>query len=263
MLYRFSEILNIFIGPTDFKASCGWLEKFMDRHGFFLRRRTTVSQHLPKNLVPKVTDFIMRIRQLRIHKTYSLGFIGNMDETPLWLDMPGETTVTHTGERSVPVRTTGHEKARFTVCLSAMADGRKLKPYVVFKGVRPIPEIQKVSGIVVALSRNAWMNKDLTKDWVKRCWGTLNFGRRLLVWDAYKCHLTQNVKNTVQRITNSDMSIIPGGLTGHLQPADLCWNKPFKAAYKELYGEWSTGGEKSRTPAGMYMPLASSSALNG
>ena len=83
----------------------------------------------------------MRIRQLRIHRTFSLGFIENMDETPLSLDMPGETTVTHTGERSVPVRMTGHEKARFTVCLSAMAYGRKLKPYVVFKGVRPIPEI--------------------------------------------------------------------------------------------------------------------------
>ena len=41
------------------------------------------------------------------------------------------------------------KKKRFTVCLSAMADGRKLKPYVVFKGVRPIAELKKVSGVVV------------------------------------------------------------------------------------------------------------------
>ncbi len=75
------------------------------------------------------------------------------------LDMPGETTVTHIGERSVPVRTTGHEKNRFTVVLAAMADGRKLKPYVVFKGVRPIAELNKVSGVVVALSKNGWMRK--------------------------------------------------------------------------------------------------------
>ena len=85
-----------------------------------------------------------------------------MDETPLWLDMPGETTITRVGEQSVPIRTTGHEKARFTVVLAAMADGRKLKPFVVFKGVRPIPEIMSTPGVVMALSKNGWMNEELT-----------------------------------------------------------------------------------------------------
>ena len=68
------------------------------------------------------------------------------------------------------------------------------------------------------------MNEELTKDWVKRAlFGTLNFGRRLLVWDAYKCHLTDSVKNVADKVTNSDLlSVIPGGLTGHVQPADLC-----------------------------------------
>jgi len=69
----------------------------------------------------------MATRRLRHSKNYPLGSIGNMDETPLWLDMPGATTtITHSGEWSVPVRTTGHEKNRFAVSLSAMADGRKL-----------------------------------------------------------------------------------------------------------------------------------------
>lgn len=54
----------------------------------------------------------------------------NWDETPLWLDMLDATTITRSGKRSVPIRTTGHEKNQFTVCVSAMADGRKLKPYV-------------------------------------------------------------------------------------------------------------------------------------
>jgi len=53
----------------------------------------------------------MATRRLRHSKDYPLGSIGNMDETPLWLDMPGATTtITHSGEWSVPVRTTGHEK---------------------------------------------------------------------------------------------------------------------------------------------------------
>ena len=52
--------------------------------------------------------------------------------------------------------------------------------YVVFKG---IPEMN-ISRVVVALSRNGWMNEELTKDWVKRVWGTLNFGRRLMLTSA-------------------------------------------------------------------------------
>jgi len=85
-----------------------------------------------------------------------------------------------------------------------MADGRKLKPYVVFKGKRQIPELQKVPGVVVALSSNGWMNEDLTKDWLRHCWNTctLNFGRRLLAWDVYKCHLTDDVRNVANKLTN-------------------------------------------------------------
>ena len=122
----------------DFRASDGWLQKFLKRHSFSLRRRTTVGQRLPQDLITKVVGFIMSTWKLRHSKDYPLSLIGNMDEMPLWLDMPGETTITRRGEQSVPLRTTGHEKGRFTVILSAMADGRKLKPYVVFKGVRAI-----------------------------------------------------------------------------------------------------------------------------
>ena len=173
-----------------------------------------------------------------------------MDETPVWFDMPGETTITHTGQRSVPVCTTGHDKARFTVVLSAMADGRKLKPFVVFKGIRPIAELERVSGVIVAYSKNGWMNESLTIDWVKQGWGTLNFGRRLLVWDAYRCHLMPSVKNVAETHTNTDLSVIPGGLTSLVQPADVSWNKPFKEAYKARYNQWMVTGEKSYTPAG-------------
>ena len=240
-------------GTEDFHASDGWLQKFLKRHSFSLRRRTTVGQRLPQDLITKVVGFIMSTRKLRHSKDYPLSFIGNMDETPLWLDMPGETTITRRGERSVPLRTTGHDKARFTVVLSAMADGRKLKPYVVFKGVRAIPEMN-TNGVVVALSRNRWMNEELTKDWVKRVWGSLNFGRRLLVWDAYKCHITAEVRSCVNTQTNTDVSIIPGGLTSHLQPADVSWNKQFKTAYKEKYSQWMATGPKSYTAAGNVRP---------
>ena len=70
------------------------------------------------------------------------------------------------------------------------------------------------------------------------------------MWDANKCHITDNVKSHVHNHTNSDISVIPGGLTSHLQLADVLWNKPLKEAYKAKYNEWMMSGEKSYTAAG-------------
>ena len=131
--------ISIFLSSDrshDFTASRGWLENLLRRRNFTLGCRTTVSKRLPLNLVPRVVHFVLTTRKLVQKKSYALSSIGNnTDETPLWLDMPGDTTISRVGERSVSVKTTGHEKSHFTVAFAAMADGRRLKPFVVFKGV--------------------------------------------------------------------------------------------------------------------------------
>ena len=62
-----------------------------------------------------------------------------------------------------------------------------------------VAELNSVPGIVVALSRNGWKNEKLTIDWMK-VWGTLSFEKRLLVWDAYRCHMMDSVKHEVNRV---------------------------------------------------------------
>ena len=68
--------------------------------------------------------------------------------------------------------------------------------------------------------------------------------------DAYKCHIVDSVRVYVDKQTNSDVSVIPGGLTSHLQPADVSWSKPSKTAYKAKYSHWMATGTKSCTAAG-------------
>ena len=43
-------------------AGVGW-KAFFKRHGFSLRRRTTVRQRVPRDLVPKVVSFVMNVRR--------------------------------------------------------------------------------------------------------------------------------------------------------------------------------------------------------
>ena len=102
----------------EFTASQGWLEKFMKHHKFTLRRITTLGQKLPQDHILKIVSYLMRVRKMRHMHKYALSSIGNMDATPLWLDMPSDTTVARVGEHSIPIRTTGHKKGRFTVILT-------------------------------------------------------------------------------------------------------------------------------------------------
>ena len=62
------------------------------------------------------------------------------------------------------------------------------------------------------------------------------------------------VSNLIKRSCTTDINVIPGGLTKHLQPADMCWNKPIKEAYRILYEEWMATEEKMYTPAGNMCP---------
>ena len=45
-------------------------------------------------------------------------------------------TVDKTGARTVAMKSTGHEKCQVSVCLTAKADGMKLKPFIVLKNAK-------------------------------------------------------------------------------------------------------------------------------
>ena len=106
----------------------------MRRNGLSLRRRTTVAQHDPARVIDKLISYVLHVRRLTSKHKYLASNIIAMDETAVWADMVANTTVDDIGTRSVSLKTTGHEKVRVSVCLSAKADGAKLKPMIVFGG---------------------------------------------------------------------------------------------------------------------------------
>ena len=84
---------------------------------------THVAQKSEMELNDKMHSFLRYVIAMRWGKSYDLGSIVNMDETPVWIDMPGDYTLETKGSKTVTIGSTGHEKTRITVCLTAMADG--------------------------------------------------------------------------------------------------------------------------------------------
>jgi hypothetical protein len=137
--------------------------------------------------------------------------MGNADETPVFFDMPANTTLDTKGSKSVLVKTTGHEKLKITVMLSVLADGRKLTPFVILRR-KNLPKEKLPAGII--FNEKGWMTEKLMVEWLKevchRRPGALPKRRGMLVLCAFKGHLTEKVKTVASNLLNTDLVITPG-----------------------------------------------------
>jgi hypothetical protein len=209
-----------------------------------------VAQKDPADLFTKIVSLITFVSNNVATKKITPANIIAMDETSLWFDMLSNTTIAPTGSKTVQLKSTGNEKAHATVVLAAKGDGTKLKPFVVFKkGIREVNKLQSTKGIIVRSSANGWMNDDLTADWLKSFYTKFSFAHRLLVWDSYKCHISDSTKQLMNGF-NTTMAVVPGGCTKYIQAPDLSCNKPFKASITVLYNAWLARDENRQYTKG-------------
>ena len=249
-LYKTNK--SIYQIETPFKASEGWCTRFMNRTGLVLRTKTHISQKLPKDVEDKVLNFQKFVINERKNHAYLLSNIGNMDETPLNFDVPHNKTVNIKGQKSISIKTTGHEKDHFTVVLACLADGTKLKPMIIFKR-KTMPKEKFPKGVIIKVHPKGWMDETLVGEWLEEVWGARPGGLRnaksLLVWDQFRAHLCDSVKQKLSQ-QNTRQAVIPGGCTSLLQPLDVSLNKPFKNGIRKRWTEWMLNGEKSFTKGG-------------
>jgi hypothetical protein len=125
----------------------------------------------------------------------------------------------------VCVLTTGHEKSRITVVLTARSNGFKMKPFVLLPRKRPDPLIVQQFGnklnLVWAGAGNSWMNNLYTEQYLCATFGAHNFSqaRKLLVWDSFRCHLSDATKAVLHKI-GIESATVPGGCTKFIQVSE-------------------------------------------
>ena len=118
---------------ASFTASAGWCTRFMARNNLCLRVRTKIDQKLPKQMDTKILNCQSFVIKQRQQQNFPLSMIGNMDETPIYFDIPDNNTVDRKGSSTVMIKTTGHEKTHLTLVLGCMANRHKLPPMIIFK----------------------------------------------------------------------------------------------------------------------------------
>lgn len=151
----------------DFKASEGWLARFMKRNNFSLRSHTSLSQKLPTDLEVRLSVFYKHLKELRMeHELDEECLIINMDEVPSVFDTVPNKTVHTRGEKDVKVQTTGGEKKHFTTVLAISAAGDYLPAMCIFKGKREPKDLKLPKGWVIQMNEKAWMNEAVMIRWI-------------------------------------------------------------------------------------------------
>jgi transposase-like protein len=236
-----------------FKASNGWLYGFLKRYTLGLRICTTTVRKRSGDVSAAVSlkeDKIRSFHQFFERSTAdwrSSGMdydIWNMDETPVWMDMPPKTTVDVKGKKRIVQITTGSEKKRITAVLCCSSNGMKSEPLLVQS------QLKAVHLDNVVYQENGYMNSDLTVHWIENCFlPSLRSSRNILVFDSFTGHLTDDVLNCLKE-NNIRYAVIPGGCTSSLQPLDLTVNRSFKSKLRKHWRDWISSNDLDTTRSG-------------
>jgi len=87
----------------DLNFSDGWVDRFMERHGFVLRAATNKPVLDDETIVERGARFILHLRQLLDEFNIARENIYSLDETALFFDHGNTRTVERRGSSHVPV----------------------------------------------------------------------------------------------------------------------------------------------------------------
>ena len=219
-----------------FKASNGWITRFFKRSKLCSRAVTSRGQQIPSNARDLTIKFIEECGEAVLKENYPLWGMANMDETPMWFDMPSSRSIDFRGVRTVLSKTTGKEKMRYTVVLAAFADGSKLPPMIIFRVLKNVPKVDFPHGVVLQVSKGGTMTSDIFLFWLSKVWrgrkNSLFCSKAVLIMDQHASHLHAKVQTCLDRQHQTKSIFIPPGMTPLLQQFDVAWNKPFKGQLK-------------------------------
>ena len=86
------------VGDKGFKSSKGWFEKFLKRNDLSLRKKTTVAQKDPPQLISRLVANVMHRRRLSKQFAFGPECIIAMDEIAIWSDMLFDATFATSGK---------------------------------------------------------------------------------------------------------------------------------------------------------------------
>lgn len=246
-----------------FGASNIWVYRFKQRANLVARRHTTAHK-LPQDFREKTAAFIQHVQGLIAAHNIIAENVINFDQVPRYFEAPKRNTITTKGSKEVLLGRCSNGHKRFTFTPFVDASGRILIRHALFSKRSTVPRHNQQ--VRVSVNGTGMWNMNVLKENVDEVVRLSRgiFGRDrfvLIILDSYPVHVKFVRVNEAEYLQQKVIfAVIPAGLTGILQPLDVCLNRIFQQFFDDKAGEYqaeSISQDKNKTPKGnIKMPTA-------
>ena len=166
--------------------------------------------------------------------------IWNTDETGFCTSMASRRVLARRGSKEVHETSGGSGREYYTVLAAGAADGTRLPPFVLYKGVHLYARwtVGGPAGAVYGVSSSGWMDWNNFLEWFKKLFlpavaSLTRTGPVVLYVDGHHSHLTLEI---IQYAKSEGVHLIcfPPHLTHILQPLDVAVYGPAKTTWKKV-----------------------------
>lgn len=231
--------------------SIGWLEKFMSRNNFSLRRITSKYSIQRPLIIQRAVSFRNYIEEYLLN--ISRDRIFAFDETAIQPCSPLNVTVNDIGTNYVAIKASNLDKFRITLIVGFNANGSRMKPCFLQQSLAQVPTLVPDKNYFSIKCKNAWISDEVMKIYLNYIFPFRLSEERYLVMDSARPHISVSTKNLLQR-KNIKIIVIPGGITGLVQPADVFWIKKIKSFAQPHIDGWISNPDPDMTASGNRRP---------
>lgn len=241
LAYSLAEENNI---PHNFNkekrmAGEDWLQGFLRRNpSISLRKPEPTSVNRINSFNKEEVDlFYKNLETIMDKKNFGPSQIFNVDETGIsTVQNPGRI-LGPKGQKQVGAVTSWERGKNITVCCAMSASGSYVPPMFIFPRKRLTPLLEKdgPAGSLYRCSHNGWITEELFLEWLQHFQKITKPSEEepvLLICDNHSSHISLSVYNFCKANHISLVSLPPH--TSHrLQPLDICFFGPLKAAFSK------------------------------
>ena len=173
---RTSQISSVFRCKSS-SARYFTIRCLLQSNGIVIRSKTHEVQTAPAEKREEAKAWVATVVTILTQPICHQDWIANMDQTPVPFTMTPKTTLNEQGPRTVNVCSSTGSTMQLTLAVFVTASGKKLTPYIIFKGKLNryiMREFSKVNSRYpenahFTVQDNAWMDEQCCLEGVEKC----------------------------------------------------------------------------------------------
>ena len=106
----------------------------------------------------------------------------------------------------------------------------------------------------LAANNSAWMDIKSFENWIETIWAPYSkkFLRTVIIMDHFRVHTNPQILQKLSDL-NTDVLLVPPGLTFYVQPLDVYVNGPVKRKLRESWEEYMVNTQPNETTGNLIL----------